>query len=251
MSVIKLYAYLIAYILFSIIDKRRKTRLSAKIMDFIKKYKWIFLFFMIGIIGFIMFTVNQNQGIETPGQDNFSSTPMTAEKTPDKLNSMPEKNPTDSTDCYIDVKGEVKQPGVYKAASNERVQDVIAQAGGFKSSADVNQINLAEKLHDEMVIYVPKKGEMAAAQPVHGASLSNAGSQNSQNNAGSSQSKVNINTATAEELQNIPGIGPSKAKAIVEYRTQNGPFKKEEDIKNVTGIGDKTYEKLADSITAK
>jgi competence protein ComEA len=219
-------------------------------MDLIKKYKWSLLFFMIGTIGFILYTVNQ-QGIEVPIQEKFSSTPMTSEKSADKQNSTSEKNSTDSSDCFVDVKGEVKQPGVYKAASNARVQDVIAQAGGFKSSADVNQINLAEKLHDEMIIYVPKKGEVAAEHDVPPGSLATAGSQNSQNAAGSSQSKVNINTATAEELQNIPGIGPSKAKAIVDYRTQNGSFKQEEDLKNVTGIGDKTYEKLADSITVK
>jgi competence protein ComEA len=194
--------------------------------------------------------VNQKQGTEKNDQEILSNIPTAAAKTGEKLSSIPHTNQADSTVCYVDVKGEVKHPGVYKAELNNRVQDVVGLAGGFKSSADVNQINLAEKLHDEMVIYIPKKGERTLEAGTSG--MPSAGSsQLTQTNGGSSQAKVNINTATAEELQKIPGVGPSKANAIIDYRTQNGLFKQEEDLKNVKGIGDKTYEKLADFITVK
>lgn len=138
-----------------------------------------------------------------------------------------------STTIVIDVKGAVKKPGVYTMNEGDRVVDAIEKAGGLLSEADENQLNLASLLKDEMVIYVPKKGEEVTQTNVQ-----------SQNDDG----KVRINSATSEELQKLQGIGPAKAEAIITYREENGPFKTVEDLLQVSGIGEKTLENIKDDI---
>lgn len=138
-----------------------------------------------------------------------------------------------STTIVIDVKGAVKKPGVYTMNEGDRVVDAIEKAGGLLSEADENQLNLASLLKDEMVIYVPKKGEEVTQTNVQ-----------SQNDDG----KVRINSATSEELQKLQGIGPAKAEAIITYREENGPFKTVEDLLEVSGIGEKTLENIKDDI---
>jgi len=141
---------------------------------------------------------------------------------------------------YVDVKGAVKAPGLYQAKEGERVMDAIRLAGGLLGSADEKQINFALKLHDEMVIYVPPEGEMADQPPLlAGATPA----------VEAGEGKVNINRADLAELETLAGIGPAKAQAIIDYREQQGPFKTIEDLKNVSGIGEKTFEKLQESIT--
>ncbi|MES1046434.1 hypothetical protein FOA22_18385 [Heyndrickxia oleronia] len=139
----------------------------------------------------------------------------------------------------VDLKGEIVNPGIYEANDGERVQDLITKAGGFSKNADKLKVNLAQKVKDEMVIYVPKIGEEINVSLFDEA----------ESTTNNSEGKVNINSANKDQLQTIPGIGPSKADAIIEYREQKGEFKKIEEIKNVTGIGEKTYEKLKDSIS--
>ncbi|MFZ7945467.1 MULTISPECIES: helix-hairpin-helix domain-containing protein [Bacillaceae] len=143
----------------------------------------------------------------------------------------------------VDVKGQVKLPGVYESTTGERVIDVISRAGGLTDLADQTQVNLAEHVQDEMVIYIPAKGEAGipvTSTPEGGVAVSGG--------AGQNQGKININKADEKELQNLPGIGPAKAAAIVEYRNVSGPFKMVEDLKSINGIGDKTFEKLKDLI---
>ncbi|MFF2447624.1 helix-hairpin-helix domain-containing protein [Neobacillus sp. NPDC058068] len=144
----------------------------------------------------------------------------------------------------VDVKGQIKLPGVYLSNSGERVIDVINRAGGLTDKADQSKVNFAEHVHDEMLIYIPAIGEEGVPAPgtSGGAAMTTSGG------AGQTQGKININKANDTELQTLPGIGPAKAAAIVEYRNSNGPFKAVEDIKNISGIGDKTFEKLKDSI---
>ncbi|PKR85134.1 helix-hairpin-helix domain-containing protein [Heyndrickxia camelliae] len=144
---------------------------------------------------------------------------------------------TQNKKMKIDVKGAVVHPGVYDAQKDERVLDVIQKAGGFQKKADQRKVNLAEKVHDEMVIYVPEKGETPDNEINFETPISS-----------QDEGKVNINTADLAQLQTLTGIGPSKASAIIEYREKNGGFKKVEDLTNVTGIGEKTLEKLRDSI---
>lgn len=143
----------------------------------------------------------------------------------------------------VDVKGQVKKPGVYPSSQEERVIDVINRAGGLTESADESQVNFAEHVQDAMVIYIPAIGEveMETADTQTGNFTGNSGGDNQ-------QAKVNLNKADETELQTLPGIGPAKATAIVEYRETNGPFKTIKDLKNISGIGDKTFEKLKDHI---
>ncbi len=142
----------------------------------------------------------------------------------------------------VDIKGQVQHPGVYQLPKDKRVLDAIEKAGGFKDQAEQNSINLAQKLADEMVIYVPKKGEKSVPE----AASSISSSTNSSSSA--SPPTVHINSATLDQLQELTGVGPSKAEAILKYREEHGPFKNTEDLKNVTGIGDKSLEKMKDQI---
>jgi competence protein ComEA len=144
----------------------------------------------------------------------------------------------------VDVKGEIKQPGVYHSNQNERVMDVIERAGGLTDNADQTQVNFAAHVQDEMVIYIPAKGEVTAG-PV----TSPVSSGTSTGTDGGK--KININKADENELQNLPGIGPAKAASIISYREENGLFQTIEDLKKISGIGDKTFEKLKESITVQ
>jgi competence protein ComEA len=146
----------------------------------------------------------------------------------------------------VDVKGQVTMPGVYSSSQGERVIDVIHRAGGLTENADESQVNFAEHVQDAMVIYIPAKGEEGVTVPA-GTTV------NPSNTGGTSgnQAKINLNKADETQLQNLPGIGPSKAAAIIEYRETSGLFKNVEDLKDISGIGDKTFEKLKDLITVQ
>jgi competence protein ComEA len=139
----------------------------------------------------------------------------------------------------VDVKGAVIKPGVYEMNRGERVVHAIEKAKGFLKDANQDVINLALLLEDEMVIFVPKIGD----EVVEKGGISNSTAKDN--------GKININAATAEELQQIPGIGPAKASAIISYRDEIGEFKNIDDLVNVTGIGKKTVEKMSDFIVVK
>ena len=143
---------------------------------------------------------------------------------------------------FVHVTGAVKSPGVYTLFEGQRVYEVLKLAEPL-DDADVDLLNLAGVLYDQDKIYVPKKGEVLAGSDALGAG--GAGGSNQ------SASLININTASAKDLENLPGIGPAKAQAIVEFRTEQGPFSKKEDIKKVSGIGDVTYSKIESLITVK
>lgn len=146
----------------------------------------------------------------------------------------------------VDVKGQVTRPGVYQSNTGERVIDVIGRAGGLTKQADQTQVNFAEHVEDEMVIYIPGKGVEGSTLPAATGSVGPVLSGTEQK-----QGKININKADEQELQNLPGIGPAKAAAITEFRNTSGPFKTIDDLKNISGIGDKTFEKLKDLIVVK
>ncbi|OXS80466.1 helix-hairpin-helix domain-containing protein [Domibacillus enclensis] len=154
-----------------------------------------------------------------------------------------QEQPAEPVEVAIDVKGAVSMPGIYMMNSDERVNDAINRAGGLLEQADAAAINLAQKVQDEMVIYVPAKGEEA---PVIQTAVPNSSSA-----AGTSSEAelINLNSADSAGLQELPGIGESKAQAILDYRETEGPFQSIEDLKNISGIGDKTFEKLAPLIT--
>ncbi|MFS0765029.1 helix-hairpin-helix domain-containing protein [Peribacillus phoenicis] len=147
----------------------------------------------------------------------------------------------------VDIKGAVKSPGIFTAQAGDRVIDLISAAGSFTDKADKNKVNFAQIVEDQMVIYVPEIGEEVTG------SLENipVGSYGDAATMGASGGLVNLNTATQEDLETLTGIGPSKANAILEYRETVGKFKEVDELKKVTGIGDKTFERLRDSISVK
>lgn len=162
-------------------------------------------------------------------------------------------------EVVVDIKGAVKKPGVYVISSDLRVNDVIKKAGGLLKNANTNYINLSAKVSDELVIWIYTNEEIKKLQLENNSTeymikecncpiVDNTTCLNSINN-GTSGSKVNINTASVDDLQTLEGIGESKAKSIIEYRNTNGKYKTIEDIKNVSGIGDSAFEKIKNNIT--
>lgn len=145
----------------------------------------------------------------------------------------------------VHVSGAVAEPGVYSLPEDSRVQQAVEAAGGLTEDATEAGVNLALPLVDGQQVYVPREGEAATPVAAVGGSPASAPASS---NAGS---VVNINTASVEELQTLPSIGPAIAGRIVEYRDNNGPFRVIEDIKQVSGIGDATFEKLKELITVR
>lgn len=162
-----------------------------------------------------------------------------AEATPkpvDQTQAAESETAKSSKTIVVDIKGAVNKPGVYQVAKDARVQDLIHLAGGVNQTADMKQINLAAKLKDEESIYIAKIGEIA---------------EQAATDKQSKDDTVNINTASLQELQGIPGVGPAKAQAILEYRESTGLFQKVEDLKHISGFGEKTIERLKNFITVK
>jgi competence protein ComEA len=150
---------------------------------------------------------------------------------------QPAVSPTSSPAMLIvDVAGAVRTPGVYEFAEGERVVDAIERAGGPRPKADLSLLNLAAPLVDGTQILVPKIGPAVTGVPGETA-------------PGSSSGLINVNTASATELETLSGIGEVLAATIVEYRTQNGPFASVDDLLDVSGIGPATLEEIRDQVT--
>lgn len=203
------------------------------------------LIVIFGIILYFIFGSSQPQEANVQPIQKIQETQTPLEKEKPKI----EPQQLVSTAVIVDVKGAVKKPGIYELDPNARVMDAISLAGGYISTADRNGINLAAKLQDEMVIYVPKKGENKDNPIIQSPASSPTGQQNS--SGSEAQSVVNINTADETQLQTLSGIGPAKAQAIISYRTDTGLFQTIEDLKKVTGFGEKTFERLQSSITVQ
>lgn len=151
-----------------------------------------------------------------------------------------EENTTLEAVIFVDIKGAVKKPGVYQMKAGDRVKDAIDAAGGLTAEADSQKVNLAQRVEDQMVIVVPKVGEEAEAIPAGVTSKET-----------SKEGKVNINTATVEELKTLKGVGEKKAEAIIEYRKKNGSFQTKEDLMKVRGIGKKLFESFQERIVTQ
>lgn len=145
----------------------------------------------------------------------------------------------------VDVAGAVLNPSVVTLPAGSRVNDAIQAAGGLMSDADTTAINRAKTLTDGEQVYVPTQGENA---PVSAEGGTGAASSSAAVSSPSEPALVNINTASIDELDTLPGVGPSTAQAIVDDRTQNGPFTSTEDLMRVSGIGEKKFEKLSSLI---
>ena len=189
----------------------------------------------------------------------------------DKTIEKTEENITSTGTIYVDIKGNVLNPGVYTLDSGSRVIDVVNQAGGFIEGANTRFINLSKVLNDGDVIVIYSNAEIEEAKkskiiyvetPCVCEEVKNdacitqnveVGEPNIPDNAiipeDSNNGKININTATSEELQTLSGIGESKAQAIIDYRNTNGPFNSIEEIVNVSGISENLFAKIKEDIT--
>ena len=162
---------------------------------------------------------------------------------------------------YVDIGGAVKQPMLAELPTGSRVEDAIQAAGGLTKKADLSQINRAQVLTDGEKVYIPEKGETGDLSSGAGGGGSGGSSGSGANDSsgggetgtpgavGMSGGKININTADVILLQQLTGVGPVTAQKIIEYREANGSFGSIEEIRNVSGIGEKTFEKMKGEIT--
>ena len=212
---------------------------------------------------------------DVDGEDRTEMTDVVAgsadDTTPDSDTSKDEP-----VIVYVHVCGAVINPGVYGLGPEDRVFTAVEAAGGFSEEASQDHVNLAERVADGMKITIPTVEELAAIEADSGTGTGTAvyaaieypgGSADVQGKAAGANSEtsgpasdsgtdgsgslININTADEKLLTSITGIGETRAKAIIAYREEHGPFAQTDDIKNVSGIGDSTYNKLKDEITVK
>ena len=218
------------------------------IEDLIEKAKQYKIALGLGLLGVIAAGFILLQGRDQGGTDVQQLTEQTSSSSSykdEKSNKSNEISQTETGDqlVTVDVKGAVKKPGVYQLQSNSRVHDALEKAGGLTDEADLKSVNQAQKLSDEAVVYVAKVGENAVDVTTSAPASATSGT-------GQAKSAlVNLNTATEADFQTISGIGQKRAQDIIAYREANGRFKSVDDLKNVSGIGAKTLEKLKEYVT--
>ena len=207
------------------------------IIEKIKEYKIIVICTGLGLLvgGFFL--------LKPAPQTPVKETNLQAEVAAVSKNSVSEKDvkeePLEQDLITVDVKGAVKSPGIYDLPVGSRVNDAVQKAGGLTEQADSKVLNLAQKVSDEALVYVPTKGEELASQQAGSGTTSST----------SKEKKVNLNKASLEELKQVKGLGGKRAQDIIDHREINGKFKSVEELKKVSGIGAKTIEKLKDYVT--
>ena len=207
------------------------------IIEKIKEYKIIVICTGLGLLvgGFFL--------LKPAPQTAVKETNLQAEVAAVSKDSSTEKEekeePVEQDLITVDVKGAVKAPGIYDLPVGSRVNDAVQKAGGLTEQADSKSLNLAQKVSDEALVYVPTKGEEAASQQTA------SGTTSSRNK----EKKVNLNKASLEELKQVKGLGGKRAQDIIVHRETNGKFKSVDELKKVSGIGAKTIEKLKDYVT--
>ncbi|CDE95069.1 putative ComE operon protein 1 [Clostridium sp. CAG:914] len=222
-------------------------------LRFLKKYKYVMTIFLFMLIIFYIVFVKVNLKSK---EKNLVDNQVV-------INEV-EKVEVDLKDdlVYVDIKGAVKKPGVYKINSDKKIIDVITIAGGLMENANTDNINLSKKVTDEMVIIIYTDEEVKNSNIVDTVikvidkecvcpNIQNDGCINTEINDSITNVNniININTATLEELMSINGLGEAKAKAIIKYREENGYFKIIDDLLNVSGIGEALFEKIKEYIT--
>jgi len=160
--------------------------------------------------------------------------------------TTPPESPTEAP-IVVHVVGAVQRPGVYTLPPGSRLDDVIRSAGGFTTEADTSRINLADYARDAQQVYVPARGETPPPEPTPAVQ----GRSSTASDPRAVSGLVCINTASAAQLESLPGIGPALAERIVAYREAHGPFRHPEEIMQVSGIGATRYEQIRSLITVK
>lgn len=161
-----------------------------------------------------------------------------------QANEQTNANKQEEASIYVHISGCVNKPGLYELSAKARVAEAIEKAGGASDEANLDALNLAEKLQDGQHIVVESKTASVNANVSNDQNLNS----ESQGTESSKSGKVNINTADESLLQSVSGIGPSKASKIVAYREKNGKFKSVDDLVNVSGIGEKTLASIKDQL---
>ncbi len=198
--------------------------------NFDKKLLIIFIFLFIIICISIYFFTKDDQ-IETVFQNEFYISPNSTE------------NQNTTAEIIVHIDGEVVKPGIVSLPTEARITDAISAAGGLTELADTSKINLAYSLQDGQKVYIPSINDIQAETYIQNDAGDNVIVQDS-----SSSSLININSASQSELDSLPGIGPSTASKIIDYRNKNGDFKNIEDLMNVSGIGEAKFNNIRDYI---
>jgi competence protein ComEA len=175
------------------------------------------------------------------GQARGSAAPAASVSAPasGSANQTVRLEPRKATVALVHVAGAVRSPGVYQLRDGERIQDAVRRAGGPRRGADLNAINLAAKVADGQQVVVPRRGAAGAA-PVGGATAGEPGAP--------PQAPVSLNTATAEQLDTLDGVGPATAQKILDYRTEHGGFGSVEELDQIPGIGEKRLAALRERV---
>lgn len=214
-----------------------------------KKQKIILMFLgIIAVIGITYYSYTNEKNIEISQENELEVENETNEINVDEENS--EKIAT----IKVHVSGAVKNEGVYELEEDARIADAIEKAGGVTDIANMKNVNLASKLEDGMKIYIPKQGEDVLENNLEENSNNKEttlGGSGTNSNVENEKGKININKATKEELDTLPGIGESTAQKIIKYREEHGSFKNIEELKEVKGIGDTKYEEIKDLVDIK
>ena len=208
------------------------------IIEKIKEYKIIVICTGLGLFigGFFLL----KPAPQTPVKEtNLQAEVAAVSKDSVSENEVKKEEPVEQDLITVDVKGAVKAPGIYDLPVGSRVNDAVQKAGGLTEQADSKSLNLAQKVSDEALVYVPTKGEEAASQQTASGTASST----------SKEKKINLNKASLEELKQVKGLGGKRAQDIIDHRETNGKFKSVDELKKVSGIGAKTIEKLKDYVT--
>lgn len=203
------------------------------------------------IIGFIIYTLNNKQNDELDMNsflvgENSDGNMEKQEENVESVNKIDEK----VAEIAVHITGEIKKAGIVYLPEGSRLVDAIEKAGGETKDADLSQVNLAYQLQDGEKVYIPNKKEKVEKYITqgNGNNVVSEGAKTSNTSKGDNN-RVNINTATQNELDSLPGIGPATAQKIIDYRETNGDFNKIEDLQNVKGIGESKFSEIKDKIT--
>lgn len=202
---------------------------AERVLEFTRAHAHALVIVLVVVLGFTAFRLMGASGHDVPTPTPSVSTPSSA------------PSPTEAQYITVHVLGAVASPGVIRIEEGSRVVDVLEAAGGLLPSGDVGELNLAARVPDGAQVIVgtvdEPRGEIRSGTSPGDSSTGESGV--------SSTSKVNLNTATAAELENLPGVGPVMAGRIVAWRQEHGRFSQVQELKEVDGVGAKTYDRLA------